>query len=79
MGQTRGTTSSVSASVSGTRTAESPPPGPQQGEALVMQTAGHHAVLHGHAGGYHSHVLADCKWTIWHRTTGQEAFLPHVD
>ena len=35
-----------------------PPPGPEQGEALVLQTAGYQAVLHGHAGGYRSHVPA---------------------
>ena len=28
-----------------------PPPGPQQGEALVLQTAGYQAIVHGHAGG----------------------------
>ena len=35
-----------------------PPPGPQQGGALVLQTAGYQAILHGHTGGYRSHVLA---------------------
>ena len=35
-----------------------PPPGPQQGEALVLQAAGYQAILHGHAGGYRSHILA---------------------
>ena len=35
-----------------------PPPGPKQGEALVLQTAGYQAIIHGHAGGYRSHVLA---------------------
>ena len=34
-----------------------PPPGPQQGEALIPQTAGYEAILHGHAGGYRSHNL----------------------
>ena len=41
-----------------------PPPGPQQGEALVLQTAGYQAILHGHAGGYRSHVLARGRWTV---------------
>ena len=35
-----------------------PPPGPKQGEALVLQMAGYQAIIHGHAGGYRSHVLA---------------------
>ena len=58
-----------------------PPPGPQQGEALVLQTAGYQAILHGHAGGYRSHVLAGGRWTVWHSTARQGAFppLPHVD
>ena len=57
------------------------PPGPQQGEALVLQTAGYQAILHGHAGGYRSHVLAGGRWTVWHSTATQGAFppLPHVD
>ena len=33
------------------------PPGPQQGEALVLQTAGYQAILYDHARGYRSHVL----------------------
>ena len=58
-----------------------PPPGPQQGEALVLQTAGYQAILHGHAGGYRSHVLAGGRWTVWHSTARQGAFPPllHVD
>ena len=58
-----------------------PPPAPRQGEALVLQTAGYQAILHGHAGGYRSHVLAGGRWTVWHSTTRQGAFppLPHVD
>ena len=58
-----------------------PPPGPQQGEALVLQTAGYQAILHGHAGGYRSHVLAGGRWTVWHSTARQGAFppLPHID
>ena len=58
-----------------------PPPGPQQGEALVLQTAGYQAILHGHAGGYRSHVLAGGCWTVWHSTARQGTFppLPHVD
>ena len=35
-----------------------PPPGPQQGEALMLQAAGYLAILQGHAGGYRSHILA---------------------
>ena len=58
-----------------------PPPGPQQGEALVLQTAGYQAILHSHARGYRSHVLAGGRWTVWHSTARQGAFppLPHVD
>ena len=58
-----------------------PPPGPQRGEALVLQTAGYQAILHGHAGGFRSHVLAGGRWTVWHSTARQGAFppLPHVD
>ena len=58
-----------------------PPPAPQQGEALVLQTAGYQAILHGHAGGYRSNVLAGDRWTVWHSTARQGAFppLPHVD
>ena len=57
------------------------PPGPQQKEALVLQTAGYQAILHGHAGGYRSHALAGGRWTVWHSTARQGAFppLPHVD
>ena len=58
-----------------------PPPGPQHEEALVLKTAGYQAILHGHAGGYRSHVLTEGRWTIWHSTARQGAFppLPHVD
>ena len=58
-----------------------PPPWPQQVEALVLQTAGYQAILHGHAGGYRSHVLAGDSWTVWHSTARQGASppLPHVD
>ena len=42
------------------------PPGPQQGEALVLQTTGYQAILHGHAGGYRLHVLTGGHWTVWH-------------
>ena len=58
-----------------------PPPGPKQGEALVLQTAGYQAILHGHAGGYRSHVLAGGRWTVWHSTARQGAFppLPHIN
>ena len=58
-----------------------PPPGPQQGEALLLQAAGYQAILHGHAGGYRSHVLAGGRWTVWHSTARQGAFppLPLVD
>ena len=44
-----------------------------------MQTAGYQGMLHGHAGGYWSHILAEGKWTVWHGTTRQGAFLPHVN
>ena len=40
-----------------------PPPGPQQGEALVLQAAGYPAILQGHAGGYRSHILVGGRWT----------------
>ena len=58
-----------------------PPPGPQQGEALVLQTAGYQAILHGHAGGYRLHVLTGGRRTVLHSTARQGAFLPllHVD
>ena len=56
-----------------------PPPGPQQGEALVLQAAGYQAILHGHARGYRSHILAGRRWTGWHGTARQGAFAPHVD
>ena len=58
-----------------------PPPGTQQEEALVLQTAGYQAILHGHAGGYRSHVLTGRRWTVWHGTARQGAFQPqpHVD
>ena len=58
-----------------------PPPGPQQGEALGLQKAGYQAILHGHAGGYRSHVLARGSWTVWHSTARQGAFPPlaHAD
>ena len=55
------------------------PPRPQQGEALVLQTAGYQAILQGHAGGYRSHILAGGRWTVWHGTARQGAFPPHVD
>ena len=47
----------------------------------MLQTAGYQAILHGHAGGYRSHVLAGGRWTVWHSTARQGAFppLPHVD
>ena len=58
-----------------------PPPGPPQGEALVLQTAGYQAILHSQAGGYRSHVLTGGRWTVWHSTARQGAFppLPPVD
>ena len=56
-----------------------PPPGPQQGEALVLKGAGYQAILHGHAGGYRSHILAGGRWTVWHGTARQGAFPPDVD
>ena len=45
-----------------------PPPRPRQGEALVLQAAGYEAILHGHAGGYLSHILTRGQWTVWHGT-----------
>ena len=58
-----------------------PPPGPQQGEALVLQAAGYPAILHGHAGGYRSQILARGRWTVGHGTARQGASppQPHVD
>ena len=58
-----------------------PPPGPQQGEALLLQAAGYQAILPGHARGYRSHILAGGRWTVWHGTARQGAFPPqrHVD
>ena len=56
-----------------------PPPGPQQGEALLLQAAGYQAILHGHAGGYRSHILAKGRWTVWHGTARHGALPPHVD
>ena len=53
-----------------------PPLRPQQGEALVLQAAGYQAILHGHAGGYRSHILAGGRWTVWHGTARQAAFPP---
>ena len=46
----------------------------------MLQTAGYQAILHGHARGYRSHVLAGGRWTVWHSTARQGAFppLPHV-
>ena len=51
-----------------------PPPGLEQGQALVLQTAGYQAILHGHAGGYRSHVLAGGRWAVWQSTARQGAF-----
>ena len=77
---TRGAPSCVTAPVSGTGTAERPPPpGPQQGEALLMQAAGYQVVLHGDAGDNRSHILAEGKWTISHGTSRQRTFAPQVD
>ena len=45
----------------------------------MIQTAGYQAILHGHAGGYRSHILAEGQCTIWHGTTRQGALPPHVD
>ena len=47
----------------------------------MLQAASYQAILHGHAGGYRSHILAEGRWTVWHGTAGQRAFppLPHVD
>ena len=45
----------------------------------MTQAAGQQAVLHGHAVGYRSHILAEGKWTICHGISRQGAFPPHVD
>ena len=47
--------------------------------ALVLQAAGYQAILHGHAGGYRSHILAGGRWIVWHGTARQGAFPPHVN
>ena len=56
-----------------------PPPRPEHGEALVLQAAGYQAILHGHARGYRSHILAGGRWTVRHGTARQGAFPPHVN
>ena len=56
-----------------------PPSRPQQGEALVLQAAGYQAILHVHAGGYRSHILAGGCWTVCHGTARQGAFVPSVN
>ena len=40
----------------------------------MVQAASYQAVLHGFTGGYHLHVLADGKWTIWHSNARQGTF-----
>ena len=47
----------------------------------MLQAAGYQAILHGHAGGYQLRILAGGRWTVWHGTARQGAFLPqpHVD
>ena len=47
----------------------------------MLQMAGYQAILHGHAGGYRSHVLAGGRWTVWQSRARQGVFppLPHVD
>ena len=47
----------------------------------MLQAPGYQAILHGHAGGYRSHILAQGRWTVWHGTARQGAFppQPHVD
>ena len=45
----------------------------------MLQAAGYQAILHGHAGGYLSHILAGGRWTVWHGTPRQGAFPPHVN
>ena len=40
----------------------------------MIQAAGYQAILHGHAGGYRSHILPEGKWTMWHGGTRQGAF-----
>ena len=45
----------------------------------MLQGAGYQAILHGHAGGYRSHILTGGRWTVWHCTARQGAFPPHVN
>ena len=47
----------------------------------MLQAAGYQAILHRHAGGYRSHILAEGRWTVTHGTARQGAFppQPHVD
>ena len=56
-----------------------PPSRPEQGEALVLQAEGYQTILHGHAGGYRSHILARGRGTVWHGTARKGAFLHHVN
>ena len=55
-----------------------PPSRPKQGKALVLQAAGYQAILHGHAGGYQSHILTGARWTVWHGSARQGAFPSNV-
>ena len=45
----------------------------------MLQAAGYQAILHGHAGGNRSHILAGGPWTIWHGTARPGVFPPHVN
>ena len=47
----------------------------------MLQATGYQALLHGHAGRYRSHILAEGRWTVSHGTARQGAFpsQPHVD
>ena len=45
----------------------------------MVQAVSYQAVLHGFAGGYRSHVVADQKGTIWHCNPRQGAFPSPTD
>ena len=45
----------------------------------MLHAAGYQPILHGHAGGYRSHILAGGRWTVWHGRARHGAFPPHVN
>ena len=45
----------------------------------MLQLAGYQAILHGHAVGDRSHILAEGRWTVWQGTATQGASPPHVN